>query len=470
MTATNRQPTIATGAADTPQPWRTYPFLLVPDDPQLHFPRAEGYQEMASDTYYVSGVVQGEQTRKQYAFFVIFARLSGFSSASGIDMHLGALFDLAQGGYTTFASYDLPPGRWFRKRLMVTRGHLGVAWQSPHWKSRLWARYDASGAPVPFGYTLDVCGRDSHNDPIVIDLIVDATKPPQPVGGPVHNGAITVMGQPNTRSYFQSLRYRGSIRWRGVEEAVQGDIGWIDRQWFPEYVGAYSGILADRYSHQWAQMSLDNGWELSLWRHFARHERNREVPFSGLTITDPEGRTSFTDEYRIEPLNYCRDEGYVTPLYAPVQRAFGVRGDIRYFLDAYRLHVPSLDLIVTSTPLAHAPAHRMPVDYLTGPTRLEGTMAGRPVSGYGFNERTLGLWRSWELCQALDDTLRPLIGETASPALAQTIEKARMAIDAQRNDEARHILQQRVRPLLETLPEPQRSRIIHLCDDLTTVL
>ncbi len=45
-----------------------------------------------------------------------------------------------------------------------------------------------------------------------------------------------------------------------------------------------------------------------------------------------------------------------------------------------------------------------------------------------------------------------------------------MAIDAQRNDEVRHILQQRVRPLLETLPEPQRSRIIRLCDDLTTVL
>jgi hypothetical protein len=38
------------------QTWRSYPYRLVPDDPQLHFPQAEGYQDMASDTYYTSGV------------------------------------------------------------------------------------------------------------------------------------------------------------------------------------------------------------------------------------------------------------------------------------------------------------------------------------------------------------------------------------------------------------------------------
>jgi hypothetical protein len=453
------------------QTWRSYPYCLVPDDPQLHFPQAEGYQDMASDTYYASGIVRGERTGKGYAFFVIFARLSGFSSALGIDMHLGAIFDLASGGYTTFASYDLPPQRWVRKRLTITRGALSVAWDSPNWKSRFWARYDAAGAPVPFSYTLDVYGCDSRGDPLALDLIVDATKPPQPVGGPVHRGAITVMGQPQTRSYFQSLRYRGILRWRGVEEPVHGEIGWLDRQWFPEYVGAYSGILADRYSHQWAQMSLDNGWELSLWRHFARHERNREIPFSGLTITDPTGQTLFTDEYHIEPLSYCRDEGYVTPLYAPIQRAFGVRGDVRYFLDAYRLRVPMLNLVVVSTPLAPAPAHRMPVDYLTGPTLLEGTMEGKKITGYGFNERTLGLWQPWELCQALDDSLRPLINEGAAASnLTQVMETVRIAIDAQHTSEARQILERQVRPALDPLAEPQRQRLIRLYNDLMAVL
>ena len=176
-----------------------------------------------------------------------------------------------------------------------------------------------------------------------------------------------------------------------MEEAVRGDIGWLDRQWFPKYAGSHAGLLADRYGHQWSQLSLDNGWEFSLWRHFARREGNRETPFSGLTITDPAGRTSFSDEYSVEILSYCRDAGYVTPLYAPVQRLFGARPDERFFFDAYRLRAPALDLDIMSTPLAPAPAHRMPVDYLTGPTRLEGVMQGKRVTGYGFHERTLAL-------------------------------------------------------------------------------
>ena len=47
----------------------------------------------------------------------------------------------------------------------------------------------------------------------------------------------------------------------------------------------------------------------------------------------------------------------------------------------------------------------------------------KKVTGYGFNERTLGLWRPWELCQALDP-----------------------------------------------LAEPQRQRVIRLCNDLMAML
>ena len=85
MTTQEKQPDTMIAPMQT---WRSYPYRLVPDDPQLHFPQAEGYQDMASDTYYASGIVRGERTGRGYAFFVIFARLSGFSSASGIDMHL----------------------------------------------------------------------------------------------------------------------------------------------------------------------------------------------------------------------------------------------------------------------------------------------------------------------------------------------------------------------------------------------
>ena len=131
---------------------------------------------------------------------------------------------------------------------------------------------------------------------MALGLCADALKPPQAVGGAVHGGRITVYGQPNTYSYFQALGYAGTLRWGETEEAVSGQIGWLDRQWFPEYAGRYAGVLADRYGHQWAQISLDNGWEFSLWRQFQRQEDDRPVMFSGLTATDPAGLTLFADD------------------------------------------------------------------------------------------------------------------------------------------------------------------------------
>jgi len=85
------------------------------------------------------------------------------------------------------------------------------------------------------------------------------------------------------------------------------------------------------------------------------------------------------------------------------------------------------------------------------------------------NERTLGLWRPWELCQALDDSLRPLEGAAASN-LTQVMETVRIAIDAQHTGEARQILERQVRPALDPLAEPQRQRLIRLCNDLMAIL
>jgi hypothetical protein len=87
------------------------------------------------------------------------------------------------------------------------------------------------------------------------------------------------------------------------------------------------------------------------------------------------------------------------------------------------------------------------------------------------NGRTLGLWRPWELCQALDDSLRPLINEGAAASnLTQVMETVRIAIDAQHTGEARQILERQVRPALDPLAEPQRQRLIRLYNDLMAVL
>jgi predicted secreted hydrolase len=59
---------------DAPQSddWRTYPFQLVPADPQLNFPAAEGnHPECESDTWFVAGELTADSGR-QFAFLTIF--------------------------------------------------------------------------------------------------------------------------------------------------------------------------------------------------------------------------------------------------------------------------------------------------------------------------------------------------------------------------------------------------------------
>src|SRR5215216_8187890 len=62
------------GAMDNPlsADWRAYPFQLVPGDPQLEFPAAEGnHPDCESDTWFLAGELAGESGR-QFAFLMIF--------------------------------------------------------------------------------------------------------------------------------------------------------------------------------------------------------------------------------------------------------------------------------------------------------------------------------------------------------------------------------------------------------------
>ena len=58
-----------------------------------------------------------------------------------------------------------------------------------------------------------------------------------------------------------------------------------------------------------------------------------------------------------------------------------------------------LDLV--GEPLVAAPAHGLPIEYMEGPYRYQGTFGGIPVTGFAFNERSLALYRDWELIDVL---------------------------------------------------------------------
>jgi predicted secreted hydrolase len=453
------------------QAWRAYPYVLSPTDPELTFPAAEGDQGAESNTYYVAGRLRGRTTRREWAFLVIFT-FNDVRKRLRADFHTFALFDLAGGDYGTFSEYDLPRPLRIRRRykLSVAAGGLDVAFASAHGTSRWTTRRAADGTPEPFAYQLSLVGRDAAGRRMAVELALDTLKPPMPVGGAAYAGVKTCMGQYGTHSYFQSdVRFRGTLEWGDVREEVDGDSGWIDRQWTPRYLGVHNDRRATRYRHEWRQLHLDNGVEMSVWLHVDRHRTNRWIPFCGATAATADLRVLATTEFEIERLSFVRDPGLVRPMY-PLTRG------AKYFADRYRLRIPAWELDLFSEPLVAAPAHALPIEYWSGPTRVQGIMAGRPVKGFGFHERTLALARDFELVDVLRGTLRHLPDEAfpaASPGglgLANLVWEVDAFLSHGGRAAARHHLRARARPLLEQLAEPARAHVLQIADDLDATL
>ena len=86
-----------------------------------------------------------------------------------------------------------------------------------------------------------------------------------------------------------------------------------------------------------------------------------------------------------------------------------------------------------------APAHGLPIEYMEGPYRYHGTMRGEPVSGFAFYERSLALYRDWELIDVLASAVENLSG--ADPELADAVDQLRPLIAAGNRPQARKSLQ-----------------------------
>jgi hypothetical protein len=446
--------------------WKRYPYQLL-DDPQLCFPAAEGDQGAESNTYYVAGRLRGRTTNNPYAFLVIFT-FNNIRHRLRADFFTFALFDLQTGRYGTFSEFDLPwPPRWGRDyKLSVATGGLEVAFASQYGPSTWSTRREPDGSLVPFAYHVSLFGRDADGRRMHVDLDLDTFKPPMPVGGAEYGGIKTCIGQYGTHSYFQSdVRFRGVLEWGDVREEVDGDCGWIDRQWTPRYLGVHNDRRARRYRHEWRQLHLDNGYELSVWQQFDRQRGNRLIPFSGATAATPDGRVLATTEVTIDRLSFVRDPGAVKAQY---QLTTGPR----YFTDRYALRIPAWDLDVVSEPLVPAPAHALPIEYWSGPTRVVGCMGGEPVRGFGFHERTMAFARDFELVDVLRQSIRHQTESAfaASGHTPLTLANQVWEIDGflSHGDRtaARRFLEVRIRPTVMDCTSSAREHLLHLADDL----
>ena len=383
--------------------WSRYPFDLVPDDPQFRFPAAEAnHQDCESDTWFVAGELTGESGRR-FAFLTIFNKNRPGQSIVA-DFYTFALFDLDSGTYATYTDYDMPSANRHSgaaPKLSVANDHLDMTYESGAGTAVWRTSRDERHELVPYTYDVELVGTDDAGQTMRLDLHVTPSRAPVPLGAAAYNGKIECFGQADTYSYFQTrMAMAGTLRWGSSEETVTGRLGHVDRQWFPLIAnsGGADGNMRSR-SHEWRTINLDNGVDLSIWRQFDRANGNALQPFSGATTSSPDSDPEYADDIEVEVASYVRWPESVRTLVPPPAKA-------RYMPDRHRLTSRKLDLELTGEPLVAAPAHALPIEYMEGPYHYRGSLRGQPVSGFAFYERSLALYRDWELAQIPEAELR----------------------------------------------------------------
>lgn len=418
--------------------WRSYPFRLVPGDPHLDFPAAEGaHPDQESDTWFLAGRLDATGSDRSFAFLTIVNKNRPGGTVVA-DFYTMALFDLDTGDYGTYTDYDMPPANMepgARAKLDMAQGHLDLAYHSGAGTASWTTCRDADGELLPYTYRVSLVGEDHSGRPMRLDLAVTPTRAPTPVGASTYNGKIVCFGQSDTYSYFQTgMAMTGTLRWGDVVEQVSGDGGHVDRQWFPKYAGGGgSGGDPRARSHEWRTINFDNGVDLSIWRQFDRTKGNALQPFTGVTTShpDPAVAPQCAEDVEVTVSSYVRWPEAVRPLVRPVATA-------RYLPDRHRITCATLRLDIVGEPLVPAPAHGLPIEYMEGPYRYRGTLWGEAVTGFAFNERSLALYRDWELVQVLATTAAN--AGDAAPELRAAVDQLGPLVAAGRRGEAIELL------------------------------
>lgn len=446
--------------------WRRYPYVMF-DDPTFTFPTIEGRTTNETDTWYAQGRLTGRDTGREYSFLTIFAR-NRVGTPIRADLYTFAVFPLDATDHASYTDSDIAPdGMWAPSRLTASAGFLDLRFDSTAGAATWTTRLDAHGRLVPFAYRLDLVGDDPRYGRMALSASMDALDPPTAPGPDRRPGIITVLGQPNTGTYFQTgLRIDGVLTFDGVTEPVDGHIGHIDRQFFPLYAGVDSGLSARDHGHDWGSIHLDDGSTISLWRQYDRRDRNRVEDFTGVTRNDPTtGARTFASEFDLTPTSYVRWPDHVPTAFPPLSPN-------RYLTGEHVIEVPSWDLRLVGSPITAVPAHALPVEYTSGPVAYAGTLLGQPITGFGHAEHRAAMYRRWELARVLTTTVDGLPDTAFVPGgasrreLLDIVGRLRVAADAGDPFETWRVIDAELAPAVATVHVGHRPFITRLVTDL----
>jgi predicted secreted hydrolase len=205
---------------------------------------------------------------------------------------------------------------------------------------------------------------DAAQDGVAVNLQLDAGDPPilQGVDGLSQKSA-----EPGNASYYYSLMRlptTGTIRVDGVSYAVSGD-AWLDREW------STSALGADQVGWDWFALQLDDGSELMFYQ-LRRRDGTADPASKGVLVAGDGERT----DVRAADVVLETTRTWRSPRTAADYPA------------GWRLAVPAAAVALEITPLLADQELPTTVVYWEGAVRVQGTIAGRDVRGYGYVELT----------------------------------------------------------------------------------
>ncbi len=447
--------------------WKRYPWVAPWGDPRwFTFPACDGdARRLGMQTYFVDGFLRGASTGTQYAFLTVFTDARIAARTLRFSFFSLALFDCDRRRYGTCTDFDFPHPEGEMGKLITAPDHLGLRYEGPGGAGAWSNQRAADGTLRPFAWALELRGIDHHGAPMALELEVDALRPPAPLGGPALGGEMMFLGAPRTYSYFQSgLAMRGRLVWGEVREEVEGQIGWVDRQWGEDDFSRHQDPESTRYRNEWRVMQFDNGWDLSCFHQYQRDQRNAVVPWSGVSAQGPGPDFELRATHRVELLvpEFIRSPGLVRGLMMLTEGP-------RWFPYRYRLGVPEWDMDVQAEPLTDAPAHQFPIEWWSGPVRLEGRLFGERVRGLGFDERSCPRVRGFELAEALRQSAEHGIDADGRMLAYRAWEVEALALRRDPGAAAAHV-ERHVQALVAAVPSPAGDRVRALTADLLAVL
>jgi hypothetical protein len=407
--------------------WQRYPYVAPWGDPHwFTFPSCDGdARRLGVQTYFVDGFLRGARTGTEYAFLTVFTDARILERTHRFSFFSLALFDCTRRRYGTSTDYDFPHVEAAgTDKLGTAPEHLDLRYAGDAGVSTWGNQRAADGSLRPFAWTVELRAVDHHGARMELVLDIEAQRPPAPLGGPALGGEMMFLGAERTFSYFQSgLRMSGRLTWGDVEEEVAGEVGWIDRQWAEDDFAKHQDPESSRYRNEWRVMQFDNGWDLSCFHQYQRDQRNAVVPWTGVSAQGPGPEFAIRGTHRVELITpeFIRSPGVVRGLMMLSEGP-------RWFPHRYRLLVPEWDMDIAAEPLTDAPAHAFPIEWWSGPVRLEGRLFGERVRGLGFDERSCPRVRGFEIAAALKEAATH--GLDASDARAQMLSYRAWEIEA----------------------------------------